>query len=229
MKPSHTDRLEERSTTERLEGLLRHAAEYEPEAAPPDALVSGAMARLKQDRPVHRPRPRATSLLAGILVAGGALTASLAGALWATLLPSRSAVPVRETRRAPEPSVARPVRPLPRDPESPVRRDTAVRLVASHVAEPPVSRPVARKKRVRRPAPPIARWEIERVRQEPPSVVMAGWVVESDETSHEWVLTPGLLHVPVAGAPPAPTSDESGFVPDGTPASTPAAYETEKR
>jgi len=203
-------------STTRVEGLLRDAAEWEPETACPAGLAARALAGLEEPAPGSR---RVTTGFLTALLGGGAASTALAGGILALGLP------------APEPGAA--LTPLPK---TPVRADLVAAArptpAQSEVERPPVL-PV-RRAAGRRPRPAVARltatkavpsvelWQTEEVEREEARVIAPALLLQPDALSGELLVRTGIIELPAAAVACRPPDGFEEPSPAEAPVAAPA-------
>jgi hypothetical protein len=179
---------------EQADGLLRFAAEWEPDTAVPDDFTDRVMQRLESERAGQRQQRRRLNRAAGfftLFLTAGAVCAAAALA-FAYLNAPRPLVPVgaaaHARQTAPQPEDEAP-QSIPVQPQVTVRavepepRRSAVQLVGHGRAVEP---------REEAPAP---LWEDETVREPVTRLKSPALWVQQGPEKDSWVVTPGTLDV----------------------------------
>jgi hypothetical protein len=196
--------------TNRVESLLREAAEWEPETACPAGLAERALAALEPEGATAARRPAVGFLTT--LMGGGAISTALAGGLLAVGLP-HPADPLAGREPLPKhPPAAQRVAAIPVSPAAPPARRAAVsrRVPVLRRARPTAKPPTPA-------APQIASaglWRTEEVEREEARVIAPALLLQPDGNSGELLIRTGVIDLPAATAcrPPDGPDGETALV-----------------
>ncbi len=215
---STPDRAGRESELEPVEGLLREAAAWEPDAPAPEGLAARALTvelNRQSEAEERRKQQARVGLFGGLFLGASAVSASVALAfirLAPAQPPTERGVSPRASRVEQPLSDAELERPERSTPGKSVAPAPAVSTTAALRNDrnrflPRSRRSVAysRPARDRRPTltaaaravePPAAVWREERVRHEVAGMISTGWLLHQDPESGALVLSPGVLDLP---------------------------------